>query len=122
VAARCRALLADDRDIDAAFGTALAHHEREASAFERARTSLCYGERLRRAQRRRDARNCLHEAAAVFDALGARPWADRTRGGVRRGGERLRRRGPAAHEQLTPQELQVAVAAAEGLRNKEIAA
>src|SRR5580765_8396860 len=122
VAARCQALLADDRDIDAAFGAALAHHGREASAFEGARTYLCYGERLRRARRRRDARHCLHEAVAVFDALGARPWADKTRAELRVSGERLRRRGPGAHEQLTRQELQVAVAAAEGLRNKEIAA
>jgi DNA-binding CsgD family transcriptional regulator len=122
VAARCRALLADDGDIDHAFDAALAQHEREASAFERARTYLCYGERLRRGRRRRDARDCLHEAVAVFDALGARPWADRTRAELRASGERLRPRGPTAHEQLTPQELQVAVAAAEGLRNKEIAA
>jgi DNA-binding CsgD family transcriptional regulator len=37
-------------------------------------------------------------------------------------GEWLRRRGPSAHEQLTPQELQVSLAAANGLTNKEIGA
>jgi DNA-binding CsgD family transcriptional regulator len=42
---------------------------------------------------------------------------------LRASGERLRRRrDPAAHDQLTPQELQVSLAAADGLTSKEIGA
>ena len=83
---------------------------------------LCYGERLRRLRRPRDAREHLHEALETFERIGARPWAERARAELRASGERLRRRGTAAHEQLTPQELQVSLAAADGLTNKEIGA
>jgi DNA-binding CsgD family transcriptional regulator len=48
--------------------------------------------------------------------------AERARAELRASGERLRPRKPAAHERLTPQELQVSLAAAEGLTNKEIGA
>ena len=57
-AARCRGLLAPPEDADAVF--AQAHHM--VSPFERARTELCWGERLRRDGRRVDARAHLHEA------------------------------------------------------------
>ena len=83
---------------------------------------LCYGEWLRRRRRRRDSREHLHGALETFERIGALPWAERARAELRASGERLRRRGPAAHEQLTPQELQVSLAAAEGLTNKEIGA
>ncbi|MFQ5426818.1 MAG: hypothetical protein ACE5EV_07035, partial [Gaiellales bacterium] len=55
-AARCRGLLADDDELDREFGEALDWHSRTDSPFERARTELCYGERLRRARRRVDSR------------------------------------------------------------------
>jgi DNA-binding NarL/FixJ family response regulator len=83
---------------------------------------LCYGEWLRRRRRRRDSREQFYEALETFDRISARPWAERARAELRASGERLRRRGPSAHEQLTPQELQVSLAAANGLTNKEIGA
>jgi DNA-binding CsgD family transcriptional regulator len=64
----------------------------------------------------------LHPALEAFERLGARPWADRARAELRASGERLRPRKATAHEQLTPQELQVSIAATEGLSNKEIGA
>ena len=119
-AARCLAMLAGESDADGAFAEALRLHGDDPDELERARTVLSYGEWLRRRRRRRDSRDHLHEALGIFERLGARPWAERARAELRASGERLRRRGPAAHEQLTPQELQVSLAAAEGLTNKEI--
>ena len=63
-AARCRAFLAAEAELEAAFELALELHEREPSMFERARTELCYGERLRRAGERRAAREQLGAALA----------------------------------------------------------
>jgi DNA-binding CsgD family transcriptional regulator len=122
VGARCRALLADDADAGEAFEAALGLHEADPNEFDRARTQLAYGERLRRLRRPRLAREQLHPALETFERLGARPWAERARAELRASGERLRSRKPAAHEQLTPQELQVSLGAAEGLTNKEIGA
>jgi DNA-binding CsgD family transcriptional regulator len=122
VGARCRALLAEEADVEEAFEAALELHEREPSEWERARTQLAYGERLRRTRRRRAARDQLRAALETFERLGSRPWVDRAGAELRATGERLTRTGPAAHEQLTPQELQVSLAAAEGLTSKEIGA
>ena len=93
-----------------------------AGRFRWARTQLAYGERLRRIRRRRDSRDHLHSALRTFDEVGSRPWAERARAELRATGERVRPRGPTAQEQLTPQELQVSLAAVEGLTNKEIGA
>lgn len=120
--ARCRAMLANDADAPEAFEAALEFHKHEPSPWERARTELAYGERLRRVRRRRESRDHLHSALRTFDELGSRPWAERARAELRATGERVRTRGPTAHEQLTPQELQVSLAAVEGLTNKEIGA
>jgi DNA-binding CsgD family transcriptional regulator len=122
VGARCRALLVDDAKADDAFESALELHEVDSNELEHARTQLAYGERLRRLRRRRDSREHLHRALETFERLGARPWAERARAELRASGERLRPRKPTAHERLTPQELQVSLAAADGLTNKEIGA
>jgi DNA-binding CsgD family transcriptional regulator len=122
VGARCRALLADDADAEEAFEAALEHHDADSNELEAARTQLAYGERLRRLRKRRAAREQLHGALEKLDRLGARPWAERARAELRASGERLRNRKAAAHEQLTPQELQVSLAAADGLTNKEVGA
>ncbi len=113
--------LADDA-LDHAFETALDAHDHEPSAFERARTELCYGERLRRAGQRRRAREQLRSALETFERLGARPWAERARIELRATGEHLRRRDPTAAERLTPQELQIALLVAEGLTNRDVGA
>jgi DNA-binding CsgD family transcriptional regulator len=122
VGARCRALLVDDAGADDVFESALELHEVDSNELEHARTQLAYGERLRRLRRRRDSREHLHRALETFERLGARPWAERARAELRASGERLRPRKPTAHERLTPQELQVSLAAADGLTNKEIGA
>ena len=118
-AARCRGLLAGEDAFEGEFRNALALHE---TPFEAARTELVLGERLRRAGRRVEARVSLRAALAVFDRLGARPWAERARAELRASGERVRRGSPAAAERLTPQELQVALEVAGGSTNREAAA
>ncbi len=119
---RCRGMLAADDGFTEAFDTALQWHDASPAAFERARTELCYGERLRRARRRVEARAQLRAAVATFDLLGARPWAERARGELRASGESVRTHDASSAEQLTAQELQVARIVAEGATNREAAA
>jgi DNA-binding NarL/FixJ family response regulator len=58
----------------------------------------------------------------VFGRLGAAPWAERARAELRATGETVRRRDPTTIEQLTPQELQIARMAGDGVSNPDIAA
>jgi DNA-binding CsgD family transcriptional regulator len=122
VAARCRAFVSPDPDFEEAFDTALECHDRDPSALERARTALCLGERLRRAGRRKSAREHLRDALDAFQRAGSPPWAERARNELAASGEQLRRREAQATESLTPQEVQIALLVAEGLSNREMAA
>ena len=91
--------------------------------YEEAHSRLCYGERLRRAGRRVEARRQLRDALATFERLRTEPWAERTRADLRASGETLRARGELTglHE-LTLQDLQVALTIVAGMTNKEAAA
>jgi DNA-binding CsgD family transcriptional regulator len=121
--ARLHGLLGGDDDLDEYFGAALELHDEGAgSAFERARTELLYGERLRRAKRRVEAREHLRSAVELFDGLGAAPWSEQARRELRASGESIPRRDPTAPEKLTPQELQIALQVAEGKSNRDVAA
>jgi DNA-binding CsgD family transcriptional regulator len=120
-AARCRGLLAPPADFWEHFETALQWHDRVPLPFERARTELCYGEHLRRAKRRLDARPHLRQALDTFLVLGAQPWVDRSERELAATGETARRRRPSTSDELTPQELRVALAVAEGASNREAA-
>jgi DNA-binding CsgD family transcriptional regulator len=120
--ARCRALLAPDDAFDEPFAEALALQELTPDAFEQARTALAYGERLRRARRRTEARAQLRTAFATFDRLGAVPWAERAREELAATGEQARRREAATRDLLTPRELSVALALSEGRTTREAAA
>jgi DNA-binding CsgD family transcriptional regulator len=122
VVARYQGVLADDAGIDAPFEHGLARHARSGMPFELARTRLCYGERLRRAGRRIDARVQLREALERFDALGAAGWAERARRELAASGQRLRRGPQRDRDRLTHQELQIARCVADGATNKEAAA
>jgi DNA-binding CsgD family transcriptional regulator len=120
--ARARALLAPDDEIGDAFATALGFHAHTPDTFERARTELFFGERLRRARRRVEARRQLRAALRTFERLGAAPWADRALAELRASGETARPRDDSHRLTLTPQELQVALAIAEGRTTREAAA
>jgi DNA-binding CsgD family transcriptional regulator len=119
VVSHAHAVLADDEAAEGLFTTALSG-ELAKTSFDRARLELAFGIWLRRRRRVVEARDLLRAARATFDALGALPWGDRARQELRATGESSQRRAPDARDQLTPQELQVAQMAAEGLSNREI--
>jgi len=117
---RCRGLLASVDDFDFEFGEAMRWHSRSPMPFERARTELCYAERLRRARRTVDARTWFSSALATFEQLGAGPWALRARRGLAGPGRRARMLEPGIP--LSPHERQVAALVQRGATNREVAA
>jgi DNA-binding CsgD family transcriptional regulator len=121
-ALRCQGLLAADTDYAAYFEQAIRMHEQTPDTFEAARTRLAYGERLRRARNRVLAREQLRAAADAFERLGARPWADRARAELAATGETRQRRDPSTIDELTPQELQIALLLTAGRTTRETAA
>ena len=123
VALHCRALLSDDeRESERLFLEALDAHADASRPFEHARAELAYGEVLRRARRRVEARDHLRAALDSFETLGATLWAERARVELRASGQTARKRDPSTRNTLTEQELQIARFVAEGHTNREVAA
>jgi DNA-binding CsgD family transcriptional regulator len=91
-------------------------HEGVGRPFDRAWTLLLYGQTLRRAKRKKRARETLEEALGEFERLGASLWAERTRAELARIG------GRAPSGGLTPTEERIAALVAGGKSNKEVAA
>jgi len=120
VAARGEVTLADEEEVDARAAAALPLAETLAMPFELARTELAIGERLRRSQRRADARRPLARALAGFERLGAAPFAGRSRIGL--DAPAAPPAVPSAAIPLTPQERRIAQLVAAGRTNREIAA
>src|SRR5262249_22501839 len=87
-----------------------------------ARRELAHGTWLRRQRRVVEARTALRTARDLLDAIGVRYLGDRARRELGAGGEGGHRRGIDAIDQLTPQELQIARMAGDGLSNREIGA
>jgi DNA-binding CsgD family transcriptional regulator len=121
-AARARGLLASEDDMAGEFEHAIDLHLQTVDQFELARTQLVFGERLRRARARREARPMLRAALDVFERLEAEPWAERARSELAASGETLMRRDPSSLDELTPQELQIALLLASGSTTREAAA
>jgi DNA-binding CsgD family transcriptional regulator/tetratricopeptide (TPR) repeat protein len=113
------AILAPDSVAERHFRFAIAAGQAE-WPFYVARAQLAYGEWLRRRRRMTQSRAPLREAAETFDALGLVRYAERARRELRASGETVRKREPGGWAQLSPQELQIAQLAAEGLSNREI--
>jgi DNA-binding CsgD family transcriptional regulator len=118
---RCRGLLAARTEMPAAFEKALAAHDRCEMPFERARTLLCLGERLRRGRQRGPARQHLRRALEIFEQLDAASWVARAQAELAATGESTTR-GTGVVALLTPQELQVALVVGRGASNQETAA
>jgi DNA-binding CsgD family transcriptional regulator len=119
--ARCRGLLAAQagqlESALSAFEEALDWHAKVELPLDRGRTLLALGATLRRSKRRREARETLDEAVAVFERIGAALWAERARAELKRISGRAATPGA-----LTPAEERVAALVAEGKTNKEVGA
>ena len=121
VEARSRALLSTGDAAEALYHEAIERLDRSPLRPEAARAHLLYGEWLRREKRRVEAREQLRTAHGLFDAMGARAFAERARIELGATGERARSRRPGPTADLTPQERQIAQMAAKGATNQEIA-
>jgi DNA-binding CsgD family transcriptional regulator len=111
------AVLAED-DIEARFRVALA--TAPPSRYFQARVHIAVGKWLRRERRLVEARNFLQRAIEGFDVVTAVPWAERARQELRATGESVVHKHPEQRDELTPQEMQIAQLAAQGLSNREI--
>lgn len=121
IAARSRALLADNDAAEESYVEAIDRLGRTRITVHVARTQLVYGEWLRRQGRRVDARVPLRAAHQSFTDMGAAAFAGRAMRELLATGERARRRVEETRDHLTPQETQIAALARDGRSNPEIA-
>ena len=122
VRARSAALLSEGRDAERLYGDAIDLLGHVHGSLHLARAQLVYGEWLRRANRRVDARVQLRAAHETFSDLGAAAFADRAGRELLATGETARKRTDEARAHLTPQEAHIALLARDGLSNPEIGA
>jgi DNA-binding CsgD family transcriptional regulator len=120
VQARSHALLSDGEEAEGLYRQAIARLGRTRARTELARAHLLYGEWLRRARRRADAREQLRNAHGMLEAIGMEGFAERARRELRTTGETARKRTVATTVELTAREAQIARLAREGLSNPEI--
>ncbi|MEU0822629.1 ATP-binding protein [Streptomyces mirabilis] len=113
------AVLAPDDTAEERYAAALAALPADWT-LSRARLHLHHGRWLRRQRRNVDARHPLRLARTEFDRVGAQPWAEMAREQLRATGESNGRRHANTGEQLSAQEMQIAVLASQGLSNREI--
>jgi DNA-binding CsgD family transcriptional regulator len=121
VEARSRALLSDGDTAERLYLESIERLGRTRMRVDLARAHLLYGEWLRRARRRIDARAQLRMAHDMLESMGMEAFAERARRELQATGETARRRSVATgDEQLTAQEAQIARMARDGLSNPEI--
>lgn len=120
VEARSRAQLSEGDRAERLYRTAIDYLMRTSMRGDLARAHLLYGEWLRRSSRRIDARRELEIAYEFFTSMGMAGFAERARHEMSATGASVRKRGPDAANELTPQEAQIAQLAAGGLTNPEI--
>ena len=117
-----RALLSDGQAADALYQEAIGRLGKTRIVVQLARARLLYGEWLRRANRRQDARGALRAAYEMFSRIGADGFAERARRELAATGETVRKRTVETFAELTSQEAQIARLVREGRSNQEIAA
>ena len=122
IEARSRALLTEGEAAEPLYREAIERLERTRVRVELARGHLLYGEWLRRARRRLDARAQLRTAHRLFTEFGMEAFAERARVELAATGEHPRKRVVETRDELTSQEAQISRLAADGATNQEIAA
>jgi DNA-binding CsgD family transcriptional regulator len=122
IRAQAHALLTDGDTAERSYQEAIDRLRRTGLLPNLARARLLYGEWLRRANRRVDARAELRAAHELFESMGMEAFAERSRVELLATGERARRRTADTRDALTPQEHQIARLAHDGLSNSEIGA
>jgi DNA-binding CsgD family transcriptional regulator len=122
IEARSRALLGEGEVAERLYREAIDRLSNTRVLTELARSHLLYGEWLRRAHRRVDARRHLRTAHDLFASLGADGFGDRARRELLATGERVRKRSAETRDDLTPQEEHIARLARDGRTNPEIGA
>ena len=118
---RCRGLLSAGAAASRHFAEALRLHGPSSRPFDRARTQLLFGEALRRARRRAEARVSIC-APPSRPSTRCLPWAERARTELRASGETSAPARPQHLDQLTPQELQIVRFVGQGASNRDVAA
>jgi DNA-binding CsgD family transcriptional regulator len=119
---RSRALVAPNDEAESQFRGAITALTDTGAVIDRARAHLLYGEWLRRARRRRDARLQLTAALDLFEQGGGQIFADRVRAEIEAtGAPGGAPAGDQRPDALTAQELSIARQAAAGQTNAEIA-
>jgi DNA-binding CsgD family transcriptional regulator len=119
IEARLQALLSVE-DADGSYRRSIEHLDRAGLHLEVARGHLLYGEWLRRAGQRSQARKQLRIAHQMLLAMSAATFADRARRELVVLGDKGLQRSVESTEALTAQEFHVARLAREGLSNAEI--
>ncbi|TLM84193.1 helix-turn-helix transcriptional regulator [Pseudarthrobacter sp. NamE5] len=121
--ARSRAMLADGEQSLQLFNQALEGRISRQAVLERARTTLCYAERLGAFGRLREARDGLLRAKVMFDEAGADAWTQQVDSLLLdERVEPMPAAGNPAVLMLADHEWALAKMVARGMRNKEIAA
>jgi DNA-binding CsgD family transcriptional regulator len=119
---RSRALLSDGCAAELLYREAIGLLEGTHLPVALGRAHLVYGEWLRRAGRRVDAREQLRTALALLIEQRMDAFADRARRELLATGETVRKRNAATRDDLTAQESEVARLAGDGHTNPEIGA
>ena len=121
--ARSRAQLSEGDAAENLYTEAIERLGRTRVRLDLARARLLYGEWLRRAGRRVDAREQLRAAHQMLTAMGVEGFAERARRELAAPGETVPKQQDAEpREELTAQETQIARLAGDGRTNPEIGA
>ena len=122
VRARSRALLSEGETAERLYREGIERLGRTRLRPELARAHLLYGEWLRRANRRVDARVELRAAHDQLTSIGMEAFAERARRELQATGGTARKRRAETRDDLTAHERQIAQLARDGLSNPEIGA